>query len=288
MGRTVLILLGMMGPAVALGVWGAAAQDLDAGKSPAQLFSNSCAACHRGPQGLGAGRDPRAVAGFLAQHYTSSRASAAALAGYLVGVGGDPRAARARTRTEPPTVPQAAAPQGAMPQAGPGETPGRAVPQGPQAAPGAVAVRTPDPEEARAAAARERQKRRERREAIENARAAEQRAAQAARPGLPSVSSDPPPAIVSVLPIPVPAASAGPATPNDVRTERTPAPAGARGPPEDASPSRQPTASGAGAGREPAMTDAPEAAGGGSPGAPVSPEGGPEAPGAATPRATRE
>ncbi|MDC7987980.1 hypothetical protein PQJ75_29965, partial [Rhodoplanes sp. TEM] len=68
---------------------GAAAQtDLTAGKTPAQMFSSDCAACHRSPSGLSRGRDPSGVARFLRDHYTSSPANAGALAGYLAGAGG--------------------------------------------------------------------------------------------------------------------------------------------------------------------------------------------------------
>ncbi|MFL9825075.1 hypothetical protein ABTU92_09405, partial [Rhodoplanes sp. SY1] len=75
---------------------GATAQtDLTAGKSPAQMFSSDCSACHKSASGLSRGRDPSSVARFLREHYTSSPANAGALAGYLAGVGGaapaDPR-----------------------------------------------------------------------------------------------------------------------------------------------------------------------------------------------------
>jgi hypothetical protein len=69
------------------------AQDLDAGKTPAQLFSSHCSACHRTPQGLV--KQSFGLAGFLRQHYTSSAATASALAAYVTSAGPDPRAARA-------------------------------------------------------------------------------------------------------------------------------------------------------------------------------------------------
>ena len=40
-------------PAIVLTAGGAWAQDLTAGKTPAQLFSSDCAACHHAPNGLG-------------------------------------------------------------------------------------------------------------------------------------------------------------------------------------------------------------------------------------------
>ena len=55
-------------------------------KPPAQLFATDCtgAGCHKGPQGLGQGPGPGGLAGFLREHYTNSRESAAALADYLL------------------------------------------------------------------------------------------------------------------------------------------------------------------------------------------------------------
>jgi hypothetical protein len=63
------------------------AQNIDAGKSPAQIFSDTCSACHRRPQEL-----RRTSAGFLRSHYTTGAAEAAAMAGYLASVPADPRA----------------------------------------------------------------------------------------------------------------------------------------------------------------------------------------------------
>jgi hypothetical protein len=71
----------------------ARAQDLDAGKTPAQLFASHCAACHRSPQGLA--KQSFGLAGFLRQHYTTSSATASALAAYVGAAASDPRAARA-------------------------------------------------------------------------------------------------------------------------------------------------------------------------------------------------
>jgi hypothetical protein len=69
-------------PAVAQG-------NIDAGKSPAQIFTDTCGACHRSPREL-----RRASAGFLRSHYTTSADEAGAMANYLAGVGSsDPRSA---------------------------------------------------------------------------------------------------------------------------------------------------------------------------------------------------
>jgi hypothetical protein len=69
----------------------ALAQDLTQGKTPAQLFAGDCATCHKSPQGLARGGDPRSVASFLREHYTTKPDMAQALAAYLVGAGGSAR-----------------------------------------------------------------------------------------------------------------------------------------------------------------------------------------------------
>lgn len=66
--------------------------NIDAGKTPAQMFSDTCVTCHRRPQELKRG----ASAGFLRQHYMSGSQEAAAMASYLAGVASDPRSARDR------------------------------------------------------------------------------------------------------------------------------------------------------------------------------------------------
>jgi hypothetical protein len=79
-----LLAICIAGPAGAQG-------NLDAGKTPAQIFADTCSACHRRPQEL-----KRASAGFLRQHYTPGSAEAAAMASYLARVGSDPRAVEQR------------------------------------------------------------------------------------------------------------------------------------------------------------------------------------------------
>src|SRR5262245_53242661 len=59
-----------------------AQQDLDAGKTGPQLFAQDCAACHRSPRGLVKSMSGGSLVSFLRQHYTSSSASAGALAAY--------------------------------------------------------------------------------------------------------------------------------------------------------------------------------------------------------------
>jgi len=74
----------------ALQVSAAQAQgNIDAGKTPAQIFSDTCSACHRSARDL-----RRASASFLRAHYTAGADEANAMANYLAGLGGgDPRAA---------------------------------------------------------------------------------------------------------------------------------------------------------------------------------------------------
>src|SRR5262245_46487320 len=59
-------------------------------KPPQILFNSDCtgSGCHSGPQGLARGKSAGELAGYLREHYTNSKESAAALAGYLMGVPG--------------------------------------------------------------------------------------------------------------------------------------------------------------------------------------------------------
>jgi cytochrome c551/c552 len=52
--------------------------NLDAGKAPEQIFSDTCSGCHHAPQDL---KQPSAQ--FLRQHYTTGARQAAAMAAYL-------------------------------------------------------------------------------------------------------------------------------------------------------------------------------------------------------------
>ena len=65
----------------------ATAQNLEAGKSPAQIFSNTCNACHRSPRGLLRTVPPGSLPGFLREHYTTSREMAQQLSGFLIANG---------------------------------------------------------------------------------------------------------------------------------------------------------------------------------------------------------
>jgi cytochrome c551/c552 len=77
--------------AAALQITAADAQgNIDAGKTPAQIFGDTCSACHRSARDL-----RRASASFLRAHYTTGSDEAASMANYLAGLGSnDPRPAQ--------------------------------------------------------------------------------------------------------------------------------------------------------------------------------------------------
>jgi len=92
--RLWLLIVGCVGlPGAAM----AQVTDYSAGKSPAQLFSSDCSACHASARGLAKGRDPRSLAGFLREHYTTRQETAAALAAFLASA---PAAPEPRTPGE--------------------------------------------------------------------------------------------------------------------------------------------------------------------------------------------
>jgi hypothetical protein len=83
---TVTLLIGCLMAGVA------AAENLDAGKSPSQIFSNTCSACHKSPRGLLKSVSASSLPGFLRQHYTTGTDMAAMLSSYLISNGAaDPR-----------------------------------------------------------------------------------------------------------------------------------------------------------------------------------------------------
>ncbi len=63
------------------------AQNLEAGKSPSQIFQGTCTACHKGARGLLKTVAPGSLPGFLRQHYTTSSEMASVLSAYLVSNG---------------------------------------------------------------------------------------------------------------------------------------------------------------------------------------------------------
>lgn len=63
------------------------AQNLEAGKTPAQIFAATCAVCHKGPHGLLKTVAPGSLPGFLRQHYTTSTGMAGAMSAYVLSNG---------------------------------------------------------------------------------------------------------------------------------------------------------------------------------------------------------
>jgi hypothetical protein len=78
-----------MGPAVAQ-------ENLDQGKTAAQLYASDCAICHKSPNGLAKRLTPFVLDNFLRQHYTASRESAAVISAYLRGLDSQPAPKRER------------------------------------------------------------------------------------------------------------------------------------------------------------------------------------------------
>ena len=79
---TVTLLIGCL-TAVAV----RAVENLEAGKSPAQIFAGTCNACHKSPRGLLRSVPASSLSGFLRQHYTTSSDMASVLSSYLVSNG---------------------------------------------------------------------------------------------------------------------------------------------------------------------------------------------------------
>jgi hypothetical protein len=65
----------------------AQATNLEAGKSPSQIFAGTCTACHKSPRGLLKTVPAGSLAGFLRQHYTTSSEMASLLSAFLTSNG---------------------------------------------------------------------------------------------------------------------------------------------------------------------------------------------------------
>jgi hypothetical protein len=78
----------------------AAQENLDLGKTPAQLYASDCAICHKTPQGLTRGGGLFGLSSFLREHYTASRESAAVIAAYVQSMDRGPPAAAKRPATK--------------------------------------------------------------------------------------------------------------------------------------------------------------------------------------------
>jgi hypothetical protein len=80
---TVMLLVGCLVAERAL----AQATNLEAGKTPSQIFAGTCNACHKAPRGLLKTVAPSSLPSFLRQHYTTSPEMAGVLASYLISNG---------------------------------------------------------------------------------------------------------------------------------------------------------------------------------------------------------
>src|SRR6202022_3622565 len=65
----------------------AQAQNLEAGKSPSQIFAGACTACHKSPRGLLKTVPAGSLQGFLREHYTTSTEMASLLSTFLISNG---------------------------------------------------------------------------------------------------------------------------------------------------------------------------------------------------------
>jgi hypothetical protein len=93
----------------------AQAQNLEAGKSPSQIFTGTCTACHKSPRGLLKTVPAGSLPGFLRQHYTTSSDMASLLSAFLISNGAaDTRLGGAQTRQGKDAKPEAK--PGAEPQ----------------------------------------------------------------------------------------------------------------------------------------------------------------------------
>jgi hypothetical protein len=103
--------------------------NIDQGKSPAEIFANDCATCHKSARGLANGRGSSGLASFLVEHYTASKDQAAALAAYVMGAGGGEAApvVRGPKPTSPPDRNRASA-EPAAPPSRPAEKPDQVPP----------------------------------------------------------------------------------------------------------------------------------------------------------------
>jgi hypothetical protein len=87
-------------------------QNLEAGKSPSQIFAGTCNACHKSPRGLLKTVSAGSLPSFLRQHYTTSGEMASLLSSFLVSngandnryIGAQPRPAR-DAKSEPSGAP---------------------------------------------------------------------------------------------------------------------------------------------------------------------------------------
>jgi hypothetical protein len=96
------IRMAMAGFVLALTAPVGAQENLDSGKSGAQLFASNCALCHKSAQALRKSGGLLGLSSFLREHYTSSRESAAIIATYLESLGTPPAPGKRTGATKRP------------------------------------------------------------------------------------------------------------------------------------------------------------------------------------------
>jgi DNA polymerase III gamma/tau subunit len=94
--RVAVLLLGAAGAA-------SAQENLNAGKTPAELYVSDCAICHKSPRGLADKAGFFGLGSFLREHYTSSRESAAAITAYLQAIDREPAHRQVRSKSSSKT-----------------------------------------------------------------------------------------------------------------------------------------------------------------------------------------
>jgi hypothetical protein len=95
-------------------------ESLDKGKTPAQLFASDCSPCHKSPQGLAKSGGLFGLDGFLREHYTASRESAATIANYLKSIERGPPGRATKRATKGDSKPEAKKKPAAKPEEGKG------------------------------------------------------------------------------------------------------------------------------------------------------------------------
>lgn len=80
----------MVALALAFAAPAGAQENLDQGKTGAQLYAADCAICHKSPQALNKSAGMFGLSSFLREHYTASKESAASIAAYIQSVGSTP------------------------------------------------------------------------------------------------------------------------------------------------------------------------------------------------------
>jgi hypothetical protein len=94
-----------------------AVENLEAGKSPSQIFAGTCTACHKSPRGLLKNVPASSLPGFLRQHYTTSSDMASVLSSFLISNGATDT--RFQSKDQPKTDAAKGAKQEARPDAKP-------------------------------------------------------------------------------------------------------------------------------------------------------------------------